>query len=136
MNIVHLALLVAFVPVLATAAPGTEPARPAEALRLARAAYGELVRSQDEVLRRESERSACNLLGRLFALYPSRDEFVNVTVTKIDRDGKAVSSTAQVPVPRFSNANIDAIMICRPDSLWQRKTSVKALLAEIQRLQR
>ncbi len=128
--------------ILPLAAPFTASANDAEptdhklAIYLARAAYQELDRSQAAVLRRESERSACNLLGRLFALYSAKDVMVLVDSSKKGADGKDIPIKVEVPVPHFVNSNIDSINICRPNSLWERKPSMRALHAEIERLQK
>ena len=133
----RIVLALAFIlPTLSFGAPAIEPSDRAQALQLAKAAHQELDRSQNEVLRRGSERSACNILGRLMALYSSRDENVTVTYSKKGSDGKPVPETNVIPVPRFDNPNVDAIGICRPNSLWARKPSMTALAAEIARLSR
>ena len=127
-------ILFALLSTTSFAAPSAEPSDPAKAIYLAQEAYKELDRSQNSALRRESERSACNLIGRLFALYNSHDEKMPVTMEKSGPNNTTVTTISQVPVPRFTNANIDAITLCRPRSLWERIDSMSALFSEFTRL--
>jgi len=119
-----LSILLAVLSISTSFAGQIEPSSRAAALMNLRAAYADLAQAQRQVVFRKSlERAACEQIGKLKELYPSKE--------LITQDG----SGNTIKTLQFDNASINAIQSeCDVSQKWQRISTILALHDEMVRL--
>ena len=121
-------------------AESIEPRNAATAIKYSNLILEELDRAQQDLVgRHDPERVACYFFGQLASLYDIKSEVdASVSVLQFDGNGHELPpSIRTLPIQSFTNPNIDAITICRPNQIpsgSDRKNAISALKTEVRRL--